>query len=132
MPNGRNRPRMAGDGRKLTAAQERAITALLSERSIQAAADASGIAYRTLSRWLSSEPFATEYRTRLDLLVEGAAAEIRQALSGAVETLRTICEDASASPGYRISAARALLEAGLRYVELTDILRRLEALEAEA
>ena len=120
---------MAENGRNLTAAQERALMALLSSRTLQEASKASGVAYRTLSRWMAEEAFSRAYRERLDSLVVEAASAIKQSLSSAVSVLRRITEDECIGAGYRISAARALLDAGLRYTETIDILQRLEAIE---
>ena len=122
-------PEMAENNRILTATQERALTALLSERTIQAASEASKIPYRTLTRWMQQEAFSREYRARLDALVNDAASSLKKSLTGAVEVLREIAENAEAPPNARISAAKTLLDSGLRYTETLDIIQRLEAVE---
>lgn len=129
MPKRENRLEMASNGRILSAAQERALTALLSERTILAASQAAKIPYRTMTRWLADEEFKAEYQQRLDELVEAASSSLKRSLSGAVDVLREIAEDGEAPPGARISAARTLLENGLRYTETMDVLRRLEDIE---
>ena len=121
--------RMAENDRILTAAQERALSALLSERTIQGASEASGVPYRTLTRWMQQEAFSREYRARLDALVNDAASSLKKSLTGAVEVLREIAENAEAPPNARITAAKTLLDSGLRYFETLDILQRLEAVE---
>ena len=121
--------RMAENDRILTAAQERALSALLSERTIQGASEASGVPYRTITRWMQQEAFSREYRARLDALVDDAASSLKKSLTGAVEVLREIAENAEAPPNSRISAARTLLDSGLRYIETLDIIQRLEAVE---
>ena len=65
----------------------------------------------------------------MDALVADASLDLQRSLSGAVAVLREIAENSEAPPAARISAARALLENGLRYSELTDVLRRLEVIE---
>lgn len=50
-------------------------------------------------------------------------------LSPAVLCLREIVEDKSANAQVRISAARSLLEFGLRLVEVADIVKDLEEME---
>lgn len=121
--------RMAENDRILTAAQERALSALLSERTIQGASETSGVPYRTITRWMQQEAFSREYRARLDALVNDAASSLKKSLTGAVEVLREIAENAEAPPNARISAARTLLDSGLRYIETLDIIQRLEAVE---
>ena len=120
---------MAANGRSLTAAQERLITALLTSGTLQAASEAAGVPYRTAWRWMEQEEFSAEYRRRIDSLVESACGAMKQSLSEAVEALREIVNNSQAPPAARISAARALLENGLRYTEMVDIVRRLEAVE---
>jgi len=44
-----------GHGRKPDPARERAIVALLSERSLTAAANRAGVSERTLRRWLADD-----------------------------------------------------------------------------
>ena len=122
-------PEMTESDRILTAAQERALSALLSERTIQGASEASGVPYRTITRWMQQEPFSQAYRARLDALVNDAASSLKKSLTGAVEVLREIAENAEAPPNARISAARTLLDSGLRYIETLDIIQRLEAVE---
>ena len=122
-------PEVAESDRILTAAQERALSALLSERTIQGASEASGVPYRTITRWMQQEAFSREYRARLDALVDDAASSLKKSLTGAVEVLREIAENAEAPPNSRISAARTLLDSGLRYIETLDIIQRLEAVE---
>ena len=121
---------LASNGPNLSATQERALLALLSEKTILAASEACGVPYRTLTRWLADSDFRAEYQRRLDDLVEAATSSLKRSLSGAVDVLMEIAEDREAPPGARISAARALLENGLRYTELTDLSRRLEAIES--
>jgi hypothetical protein len=47
----------------------------------------------------------------------------------AVETLRKIIGDPDAPSSSRVQAAKAIIDSGLRIVEITDIITRLEALE---
>lgn len=123
------RPEVAENDRILTATQERALSALLSERTIQGASEASGVPYRTITRWMQQEAFSREYRARLDALVNDATSTLKKSLTGAVEVLREIAENSEAPPTSRISAARTLLDSGLRYIETLDIIQRLEAVE---
>ena len=78
---------------------------------------------------MQQEAFSREYRARLDALVNDAASSLKKSLTGAVEVLREIAENAEAPPNARISAARTLLDSGLRYIETLDIIQRLEAVE---
>lgn len=49
--------------------------------------------------------------------------------SGTIDALQTIVQDDAAADPARVAAARALLEYGLKFAELTDVNRRLDKLE---
>ena len=55
--------------------------------------------------------------------------QAQQSLSPALSVLRGIVEDDSEAAKVRVTAARSLLEYGLRLTEITDILRDLEGAE---
>lgn len=49
--------------------------------------------------------------------------------SDTVDALQAIVRDDAAADAARVAAARALLEYGLKFAELTDVNRRLDKLE---
>ena len=111
--------------------QKKALAALIRSPTIEAAAQEAGIGYSTLRRWLKDDAdFQQAYREELDGLVADAAAQAKQSLSPALSTLREIVEDQTLPGAVRVSAARALLDAALKLTEITDILPRLEMIEA--
>ena len=117
----------------MTERQHRALAALIRSPTIEAAATAAGIGYTTLRRWLKEDDaFKSAYQTELTGLVEAAAVQAKQSLSPALSTLREIVEDPDVGAAARISAARALLDYGLKLTEIADIVPRLEALEIVA
>lgn len=117
----------------MTAAKEKALAALLASKSVTEAAQASGIGERTIRRYLKEDAeFSQEYLNYRTALMDETAAHLQAALTTAADTLARACDDISFPPGCRISAARALLDMGLKYVETANILRRLDALEAAA
>lgn len=59
-----------------------------------------------------------------------ATAQLQQSLSAAVSALRSVVESEKSSDNAKIIAARVLLEHGLKYSELYDLLRRLEKIES--
>ena len=63
-------------------------------------------------------------------LVEDATRKVQQTLEPAVAVLRGIMEDGEENGQVRVSAARSVLEYGLKLTEQTDILTRLTELEA--
>lgn len=117
----------------MTERQQRALAALIRSPTIEAAATAAGIGYTTLRRWLKEDDaFRSAYQAELTGLVEAAAAQAKQSLAPALSTLREIVEDPEVGAAARISAARALLDYGLKLTEIADIIPRLEALENDA
>ena len=116
----------------LSAQKQRAIAALLTCKTQQEAADAAGISVRTINTYMNDPEFQREYGKAAGKLVEKATREIQMGLSEAITVLRSILDSLTATDGSKISAARALLEFGLRLTETYDLMKRVEALEEQA
>lgn len=114
----------------MTDRKEKALAALLTYPTQEQAAQAAGIAPRTLRGYLQDEAFANEYERRRQDLVISATAQLQQSLSAAVAALRDVVQSDISSDSAKIAAARTLLDHGLRYSELADLLKRMEAVEA--
>lgn len=80
--------------------------------------------------YLQDDDFVREYDLRRQELIRAATAQLQQSLSVAVAALRDILQDDETSTTARIAAAKVLLEHGLKYSELYDLFRRLQAVEA--
>ena len=113
----------------MTPRQQKALAALLTSPSKAAAAKAAGIAPRTLRDYLADPEFQAAYRDAFGNMVEDATRQAQQAISPALSTLREVVEDREEDAQARISAARAILSHGLKLIETTDILNRLQELE---
>lgn len=114
----------------MTNKQQRALAALIRSPTTRAAAEATGVGYSTLRRWLSDDSeFREAYRAELSQLVEEAARSVRAGMGEASQTLREIARNTDAPASARVQAAKAILDSGMRIVEITDILERLEVLE---
>ncbi len=114
----------------MTARQQRALSALLQSPTTESAALAAGVGYTTLRRWLrEDDAFKKAYQNELTQLVADAATQAKRSMAPALSVLREIIEDQYSSDSSRISAARVLLDYGIRLMEITDVLSRLEALE---
>ena len=119
----------AGHGQKFTRNMEKAIASLLVNPSIPDAAKEVGIGERTLWRWFKIPEFEKAYRLARREVVRHAVVNVQAAMSEAVETLRSIMNDGSAPASARVSAARAVIDTGLKAVELEDLDHRLSAIE---
>jgi hypothetical protein len=119
-----------GHGRKSAAVREQAILALLSERTLERAAERCGVNERTLRRWLAEDKqFQADYEAARTATFEAGMSRI-QALTGrAVETLEDLL-GAVEAPSVRLGAARTIAEIGMHQHEAHTILRKLADIEA--
>jgi hypothetical protein len=118
---------MNGHGNKLNRTQELAIAALLSCRTIKAAAKRCGIDESSLRGWLRLPEFVAEYRAARREIVDSAICRIQAATDKAVRTLERNLK--GKRPSDEIRAATVLLEFAVKAVDQTNLLARIEALE---
>lgn len=109
---------------------ERILSALIAHSTVSAAAAAAGVSERTIYSRLSDDAFRAEYEARRHMTLDAACERLQASLTAAVEVLTAIMQNAENSPQSRIQAARSVLEYGVKLTELTDLARRVEALEA--
>ena len=106
-----------------------AVAALLTQPTMAAVAENLGVSPVTLWRLMQKPDFQEQYRQARRQVVSHAIAQIQQATSQAVDTLRTVMADAKGSGATRVSAAKAVLELAMKAVELEDFDARLAAVE---
>ena len=114
----------------LTPKQEKAIGALLSQPTMEEAAEAAGVNRATIFRWLQQEEFQTAYTQVRRESVKHAIARLQNRSSEAVEVLAEIMKDEMNAPSARVSAAKAIIEYSIKAVEVEDLAKRLAELEA--
>ena len=113
----------------MTPNQNKALAALLTCKSRTEAARACGLSTKTLQGYEKLPEFAEALeRGRREALAD-AAHRMAAGYSGTIDALQTIVQDDAAADPARVAAARALLEYGLKFAELTDVNRRLDKLE---
>lgn len=112
--------------------REGAITALVANPSIKAAAAACGISEKTLHQWLNDPAFAAELKKAQDATTKAAMRRVVVSVNAAVSVLEEIMHDITVSPAARVSAARTLLDSALRVYETQDIEDRMAAIERAA
>lgn len=113
----------------LTPKQQKVLAALLREPTQKAAAASTGVSDRQIREYLSKPEFQEAYRQALSQLVEQASIQARRGYAPALDALQEIVSDPGQPPAARISAARSLLEYGLKLTEQADILAKLDELE---
>jgi hypothetical protein len=112
--------------------REKALAALLSSDTQAEAAVKCGLSDRSIRGYLADPAFNAEYQRRKNALVSDATRQIQASYQSAIRALRAIVDSDKSTAGEKTSAARALLEYGLKFTELNEILPRLEKLEREA
>lgn len=120
---------MAGHGEKLSRKKEQAVAALLAKPSIPEAAKTVGIGERTLWRWLKDDSFKSAYSEARAQIVQFVIAEIQNGLTDATKTLVEIIKNKKAPASARVSAAKAMIDIGVKAVFEEDLKQRIEAIE---
>lgn len=82
-----------------------------------------------MREYLKDPEFVRRYDTAVASLIDEATKQAQKSLSPAILALLDIVNDQEQPASVRVSAARSLLEYGLRFTEFNDILRDLERLE---
>lgn len=113
----------------MTPNQTKALAALLTCKSRTDAARVCGLSTKTLQGYEKLPEFADALeRGRREALAD-AAHRISAGYADTVDALQAIVRDDAAADPARVAAARALLDYGLKFAELTDINKRLDRLE---
>lgn len=117
----------------LTPKQEKALSALLTEPTILAAAKKVGVGERTLHTWLGEPAFTEAYRAARRAALGQAIARLQQVSSKAVDALLEVIdtEFTPSPPAVRVSAASKILEFALKAMETEDLADRIAALETQ-
>ncbi len=109
--------------------REKALGALLTEPTLQAAAKVSGVSEVTLWRWLKEADFAEAYRNLKLEVVGQAITRLQQISCAAVETLNSIMQNEAILASVRVNAAKSIIEMAIKAVEMDEIVRRIEEME---
>jgi len=114
----------------MTPKQRRFVSAMLTSRTVAQAADLAQISRKTGERWLSDANVKAALTEAQSVALGGVTRQLVDAMSGAIGTLEAIHTDTAAPATARVSAARAILDSGLKYAELVDLAQRVTELEA--
>ena len=114
----------------LSSRQGKAIAALLSSKTVLAAAQLSGGSVRTLTRWLGEDDFKAALLEAEWEAIDAATRRLIGLQGAAIDTLQETLSDRKALPGIRMRAAQSILDFLMRLRDLRNIEKRLAALEA--
>jgi len=109
--------------------QQKAIAALLSERTFGAAAKRAGIGERTLYNWLNESAFRAALRSAESAMLETVTRRLSVGQSLALDALETLITKAK-HESTRRQAAVDWLNLSLKFMDTLNIDERLTALEA--
>lgn len=108
---------------------EKLLEMLIVQGSVKATADALGISRNAIYKRLKDEDFKNKYERMQGVILSVAASAMVENIQSAITVLKTIMENEEAADGVRLSAADSLLRHCVRYVEVSNILKRIESLE---
>ena len=117
--------------KKLTPRQNRALGALLVGSSQQDAAEVAGVSEQTIYRWMTKdETFSDELQRRSNQAVKDATRRLSTSLDMAVTVFQDTMQDESINQSLRLRAANYAASHALKLLEMSEVLERLESLEA--
>ena len=123
------RPKL-GHGAKPEAVRERAVLALLSEKTISKAAAKSDVNEKTLRRWLADDDgFKADYATARQATFEAGMSRVQALTAKAIDTLDDLL-GAKDYPNVRLGAARTVAELAIHRHDAETIMRKLDEIEA--
>jgi hypothetical protein len=123
---------MKGHGAKFGRKQEEAIAALLTQRNIDEAAKAVGIAPNTLLKWMKLPEFQTAYREARRAAFSQSIARLQQGTSAAATTLIKLLLDPNTPASVRARVADSIFNHAAKAIEIEDIDARVAELERAA
>jgi hypothetical protein len=123
---------MTGHSTKFGQKKEEAIAALLTQRNLDEAAKATGVAPNTLLKWMKDPEFNAAYRKARHAAFSQSIARLQQGTSVAATTLLKTMIEAGTPASVRVRAAEAIFHHAAKAIEIEDIEARVAALEAAA
>lgn len=105
------------------------LSALIAAGSIRAASKIADVSETTIRTRLNDDDFRQRYEQAKGAILTEACDALSARLTLAVDTLCEVLEDTKNAATVRVSAASEILRQGLRYIEVANILTRLEAIE---
>jgi transposase-like protein len=118
-----------GHGTQFGRKKEEAIAALLTQRNIEEAARATGVAATTLLRWMKDPEFDASYREARRAAFGQSVSRLMQASTAAVTTLLKVMLDPGSPASTKVRAADCVLDHSAKAIELEDLEARLAELE---
>jgi len=113
----------------ITVKQQKAITALLSERTGRDAAKKAGVSEKTLYGWLADKDFRAALRSAEAEVLDTVTRRLGVGQALALDTLESLIQRAK-HESTKLTACVSWLNMFIKYRDMQDIDERLTALEA--
>ena len=110
---------------------EKIINAFLENDRISDIMEATKLSRSTIDRYRADPELQKILSDRKAAFVEAAVMKMQKALSEGADVLQRIIKNEDVSPQVRVNAIQVLFAQCKGWTETVDILRRLEAIEAE-
>jgi Helix-turn-helix domain of transposase family ISL3 len=115
---------------KRTRLYETAIAALLTETTIEKAAQKCAVSYSTIGRWMKEPEFIALYNSAKQNILESVKNQLRQLGTKAVTTLSDAIDNATVLTSDKLNASKFVVDRILEF-EVTDSLNlRIQQLES--
>jgi hypothetical protein len=111
--------------------REALLVALMSCPTVSQAAQQAGLSKSTALRWLTEPAFRQRYDDVRRQALEETLHYLQRSMLAAAAKLNALLLDRDSRPMVQLGAARAILEYGLRAVEMQEFSARLAALEQQ-
>lgn len=109
----------------------RAVCALLSNPTMQAAANSLGVSIKHIYALMDDEEFVEKFEEAQQKLITHTAGYLAQNLSKATSGVVEIIENTNYPVQVRLNACRTLLEFSCKFTETSQLLPRIKKLEQE-
>ena len=116
----------------LSPKQQRAISALLTSKTVSGAARAAGVGERTIYTWLHTVEFRAALSVAEGDVIDNAVRRLLTLQAAALDALEQVLGDPDVSQAVRLRAAQMVLELTIKLREQRDVEQRLSALEQAA
>lgn len=113
----------------LTQDQEKAILALLNNKTVREAATEAEMGETTLYRWLKQDQFKKAYNEAKSEMFGQALIRLQKGVNEAIQTLEDIHRDKESPASARVTAARTVIETAIKARDQEDIINRLNEIE---
>lgn len=110
----------------MTPRKQKALQALITSRTQAEAAAVAGVGISTLRGYLKDPEFAAAYKQEAAAIMDTATRRLQMNLTAAIDRLGKIVANDEETSANHITAARTLLDYGLRFTEFNDVLTSLE------